>query len=268
VKKAGSDLCERIDNDFYEVWAGQWWQSESPLYVLVRSVNPARITYFKRKLFAECRVRPQGKSVLEVGCGGGQLCEEIARMGFHVTGIDPSARSLVIAADHAQAGGLTVNYDQGVGEALSYADASFDMVFCCDVLEHVRDLSQVVAEIARVLKPGGGYFCFDTINRTRLSRLVAIDICQEWKRWALAPPNLHIWRMFVKPTELKTLFSDNNLQWQESVGLMPNVSMLAMLALLRKRAKGTLGYKALGDKIQMKESKNQRIMYMGFAVKS
>ena len=98
----------------------------------------------------------------------------------------------------------------GSGEAIPCPDDSFDVVFCCDVLEHVRDAAKVIAEISRVLKPGG-VFCYDTLNRTFLSRLVAIHIAQVWKRWAMAPPRLHVWEMFIRPKELKSLLG--NTAW-------------------------------------------------------
>lgn len=267
MNKVAREIYERIDNDLYHADGDSWWRSDSPLYLIHSSVNPARVGYFKEKLFAELRVDPLGKAALDIGCGGGILCEEIARMGFAVTGIDPSAHSLQIAAGHAQAGGLRIQYEQGAGEAIPYRDHSYDMVFCCDVLEHVRDLPKVIAEISRVLKPGG-VFCYDTLNRTFLSKLVAINISQVWKRWAYAPPNIHVWEMFIKPDELKSLLGQNDLQWKEHRGLGLNVSFLKFLGYLRKRASGKLTYKDLGEKLFAVESRSMGIMYLGYAVKS
>ncbi len=267
MRKVAHDIYNRIDNDLYNADGDRWWQSDSPLYLMQCSVNPARVGYFKRILFTELYVNPQGKSALEVGCGGGILCEEIARMGFDVTGIDPSEHSLQIAANHAKASGLRINYEIGKGEALPYRDNSTDIVFCCDVLEHVQDVPKVIAEIYRVLKPGG-YFCYDTLNRTFLSKLVAINISQVWKRWAFAPPNIHVWKMFIKPAEMRTILKQNNLEWQEHMGMQPNVSLLKLLSYLRKRAEEELTYKELGEKIFMIESNNMNIMYMGYAIKN
>lgn len=81
-------------------------------------------------------------------------------MGFDVTGIDPSERSLQIANSHANASNLRIRYDHGTGESLPYPDNTSDIVFCCDVMEHVRDVPRVIAEITRVLKTGG-VFCYD-----------------------------------------------------------------------------------------------------------
>jgi 2-polyprenyl-6-hydroxyphenyl methylase/3-demethylubiquinone-9 3-methyltransferase len=266
VKDVAQDIFDRIDNDLYDTLGDGWRRPDSPFYLMQSSFNPARVGYFKKKLFAELNVDPRGKAALEVGCGGGILCEEIARLGFAVTGIDPSGPSLRIAAGHARAVGLRITYKAGSGEAIPYRDDTFDIVFCCDVLEHVRAVAPVIAEISRVLKPGG-VFCYDTLNRTFLSKLVAINIAQAWKRWAMAPPNLHVWKMFIKPEELKSLLRQNHLEWKEHRGLGPNVSALKFLSCLRQRARGELTYKELGERLSAVESGNLRIMYIGYAIK-
>jgi 2-polyprenyl-6-hydroxyphenyl methylase/3-demethylubiquinone-9 3-methyltransferase len=229
--------------------------------------NPARVGYAKRKLFEDLKINPSGKRALEVGCGGGILSEEIARMGFDATGIDPSEPSLRAAADHARAGGLIIRYLKGVGESLPFPDGAYDAVFCCDVLEHVRDLPKVVSEISRVLKTGG-VFIYDTFNRTLISNLVAIKIGQEWKRWAFMPPGLHVWKMFIKPRELKSLLLMNHLRWMEHQGLKPDNSMLRIQRYLRQRAGGKMSYRELGENIRMVEGRSRAVMYMGYAVKS
>jgi 2-polyprenyl-6-hydroxyphenyl methylase / 3-demethylubiquinone-9 3-methyltransferase len=267
LKKVAQEIYDCIDNDLYHADGDSWWQSDTPFYLIQSSVNPARVGYFKNKLFNELKVNPQGKAALEVGCGGGVLCEEIARMGFEVTGIDPSEHSLQIGTSHAKANMLRINYEKGTGEALPHRDNSVDIVFCCDVLEHVRDVPKVISEISRVLKPGG-VFCYDTFNRTFMSKLVAINISQVWKRWAFAPSNLHVWKMFIKPDELISLLRLNHLEWKEHWGMEPNVSLLVLLHYLRKRARGEITYKDLGEKLFMVKSSNMRIMYMGYAIKS
>ncbi len=266
VKEVAQATYDRIDNDLYQSAGDRWRQADSPFSLMQSSFNPARVGYFKKILFKELQVDPQSQAVLEVGCGGGILCEEIARLGFAVTGIDPSAPSLRVAADHARAVGLRITYEQGSGEAIPYRDRSFDIVFCCDVLEHVRDVAQVIAEISRVLRPGG-VFCYDTLNRTFLSNLVAIKIAQVWKRWAFAPPNLHVWEMFIRPNELKSLLRQNDLEWKEHRGMGPNVSLRKFLGTLRQRARGALTYRELGEQLFAVESGNLGIMYIGYAVK-
>lgn len=257
---------DRIDNSIYHAENDQWWQPDSVLYMLKTSINPVRVGYFAKKLFNELNIAPQGSAALEVGCGGGILCEEIARMGFDTTGIDPSAQSLQIAVTHAKTSGLHIRYVKGTGEALPFGDNAYDVIFCCDVLEHVCDLPSVISEISRVLKPGG-VLCYDTINRTFISKLIAINIAQRWKRWAFMPPNLHVWEMFIKPEELKALLKLNNFEWREHRGTEPNLSYPQILYYLRKRAKGEWTYEDLAQKLLLVESTDMNIMYMGFAIK-
>lgn len=256
----------KIDNEVYHASRDIWWDENSVLYLLKTSVNPARFGYFKRILEQELQADYKGKSLLDVGCGGGILAEEFAAIGMDVTGIDPSVSSLETARQHAALSGLDINYRFDSGENISFSDASFDYIICCDVLEHVKDLNQVISEISRVLKPGGVFF-YDTLNRTFPSWLVAIKIWQEWKRWAFMPPNLHVWKMFIKPKEIITLLKKHGFENKGLRGMIPSVSPLTMLPWLRKRAKGIWTYKELSENLLLVESKDTSIAYMGYAVK-
>jgi 2-polyprenyl-6-hydroxyphenyl methylase/3-demethylubiquinone-9 3-methyltransferase len=162
--------------------------------------------------------------------------------------------------------GLMIDYHQGTGESIPYADNTFPVVYCCDVLEHVRDLPKVISEIYRVTKPGG-YFFFDTLNRTVVSKLVAIKIWQEWKSTAFMPPRLHEWKMFIRPDELKGQLTKTGFEFKEFRGTSPNVSIPRMISLLRKRASGKIGYKELGQNFILVESDDLNVLYMGYAVK-
>jgi len=256
---------KKIDNELYNAPTDIWWKPDTVLHLLKTSVNPWRVGYIKRTL-GKLGTDPKNKTALEVGSGGGILTEEIAKMGFIATGIDPSAQSIHTATNHAHANGLSIKYDSGTGEQLPYPDKSFDCVFCCDVLEHVNDLPKVISEISRVLKPSGIFF-YDTLNRTFISKMVAIKIWQEWKRWAFMPPNLHDWNIFIKPGEIKKLLSQNGFEWQEHTGSQPNMSIPKMLGYLRKRAKGAITYEDLGKVFSLVESKDMNILYAGYAIK-
>jgi 2-polyprenyl-6-hydroxyphenyl methylase / 3-demethylubiquinone-9 3-methyltransferase len=259
-------IYKGIDNTYYNQAGDAWWQPDSVLHLMKTSVNPVRVTYAREKLLSELKISPKEKTALEVGCGGGVLAEEIARMGFTTFGIDPSEASLRVAIDHSLLGGLNITYNAGAGEALPYRDKVYDAVFCCDVLEHVRDLPKVVSEISRVLKPGGVFF-YDTLNRTLTSKLVVIKVAQEWKRWAFMPSRIHVWEMFIRPAELKFLLEQNNLEWKEHRGIRPDASVFKILGYLRKRARGELTYRAMSNKLPLIQSKDMSIMYMGYAVK-
>jgi len=265
MEKVSAEVYDKINNDVYKLQGDIWWKPDTVLHLLKTSINPWRVGYAE-SIIKKLGINPQGKTALEVGSGGGILTEEICKMGFTTTGIDPAEGSVITATNHAKAGGLNIKYDQGSGENLPYAEGSFDCVFCCDVLEHVQDLPKVISEISRVLKPGGVFF-YDTLNRTFISKLVAIKIWQEWKRWAFMPSNLHVWEMFIKPQEIKALLQKSGFDWQEHTGSEPNVSIPKMLGYLRKRVKGEWTYEDLGKNFRLVKSSDMNILYAGYAIK-
>jgi len=266
MQTTSDEVYKQINNALYNEQGGTWWDENQCLHLLKSSVNPARLGYFRRLLDQALKFDYRGAAALDVGCGGGILAEEFAGMGFQVTGIDPSEQSLTTARQHAQAMGLSIQYREGTGESIPFADNAYPVVYCCDVLEHVRDLPKVISEIYRVTKPGGVFF-FDTLNRTFISKLVAIKIWQEWKSMAFMPPRLHEWRMFIRPEELRGLLVQAGFEFKEFRGTSPDVSIPKMISLLRKRAQGKIGYKELGQKFKLVESHDLNILYMGYAVK-
>ncbi|PZR98464.1 MAG: 3-demethylubiquinone-9 3-O-methyltransferase [Candidatus Nephthysia bennettiae] len=257
-------MVKQIDNAFYDQAGDIWWDDRSPLSCLNTALNPARFPYFRDVLVGLFGGSPSGKLALDVGCGGGLLSEEFARLGCMVTGIDPSANSLATARAHATESGLAIDYRHGTGEALTFEPDSFDIVFCCDVLEHVSMVAAVVAEVARVLKPGG-VFLYDTINRTLVSKLAVVKLPQDWLK--MAPPNFHLWEMFIKPRELVAALESNGLDSREVVGLRPGGNPLELLLGLRRVKAGTMSYGELGRRARWSRSRSLAISYMGYAVK-
>jgi 2-polyprenyl-6-hydroxyphenyl methylase / 3-demethylubiquinone-9 3-methyltransferase len=230
-------------------------------------VNPGRVPYFRRVLLATLELNPRAVRVLEVGCGGGLLAEEIAGLGFPVTGIDPSEPALTVARAHAARSGLTIDYQLGVGEAIPFPDASFPVVLCCDVLEHVANLEPVIAEIARVLAPGG-VFLYDTINRTVLSKLIVIKVTQEWRATRFVPANLHDWDQFIKPTELSAALHRHGLENLETIGLRPALRPLRILQAARLFHKGAISFGDVGRRLAFRPTRLLGCSYMGYARKS
>ena len=266
MQATSDEVYKQINNALYNEQGNTWWDENQCLHLLKSSVNPARVGYFRRLLDQVLKFDHRGAAALDVGCGGGILAEEFAGIGFRVTGIDPSEQSLRAARQHAQSSGLSIQYQQGTGESIPFADKTYPVVYCCDVLEHVRDLPKVISEIYRVTKPGGVFF-FDTLNRTFVSKLVAIKLWQEWKSTAFMPPRLHEWRMFIRPEELKGLLAQAGFEFKEFRGTSSDVSIPKMISLLRKRVKGKIGYKELGQRFKLVESNDLRVLYMGYAVK-
>jgi 2-polyprenyl-6-hydroxyphenyl methylase / 3-demethylubiquinone-9 3-methyltransferase len=255
-----------IDNDYYNRIADSWWDESEPLSMLLTGLNPGRFDYFQEVLTTRLQIDPRGKAALDVGCGGGFLAEEFARLGCRVTGIDPSSSTLEAARDHAHQSGLDIDYRVGAGEHLPVGAAGFDLAYCCDVLEHVEDLDRVVAETARVLKPGGVYL-FDTINRTLPSKLVAIKLMQDWRLTRVYDTNLHDWNRFIKPQELQTVVTRHDLNLQEIMGLRPEGNPITILRTLVGVKRGTKTYGELGQTLRARAGKGTRISYMGYALR-
>ncbi|HEY2934184.1 MAG TPA: bifunctional 2-polyprenyl-6-hydroxyphenol methylase/3-demethylubiquinol 3-O-methyltransferase UbiG [Acidobacteriota bacterium] len=255
-----------VDNQIYNRLADSWWDEDGFLHIIRTALNPGRFGYFRKVLIDELKMAPQGKLVLDIGCGGGLLAEEFAAMGCRVTGIDPSRASLETARRHALNQRLDIQYLQGAGEFIPFKDQAFDIACCCDVLEHVGDLTDVISETARVLKPGGIYF-YDTINRTLQSKLVTIKLFQDWNWTSFMPPRLHDWNMYIKPEELRAVMARHNLENRGLTGMRPRISPLKLIRSLRRRKRGEISYAELGRRMQLKLDSNLSVMYVGYAVK-
>lgn len=253
-----------VDNTIYDT---EPWRDESHILFTLSVLTPVRFEYLRDVLVRELHVDPSGKRALDIGCGGGFLAEEFAKIGCVVSGIDPSGPTITQAEAHAVETGLTIDYRTASGEAIPFADTTFDIAYCCDVLEHVTDLDRVIAETARVLKPGGIYL-FDTINRTLLSKLIAIKLIQDWKWSRVVTTNLHDWQMFITPDELRTTLIKHGLDCREIVGINPNGNPLRAVRSFWQLKRGQISYAEIGRRIPMAIGKRTPIQYAGYAVKS
>ncbi len=255
-----------VDNEIYNQAGDIWWDEHQPLNTIRTALNPARLDYFTSVL-RDLDIEVNGRTVLDIGCGGGLFAEEFARMGATVIGVDPSVSSLATARAHAAAAGLTIDYRTGRGEKLPVEDGSVDLACCVDVLEHVSDLDAVLRETARVLKPDGVYL-FDTINRTGMSRFVMIKLFQEWRMTRWMPPNLHAWEQFITPGELSAALRRHGLAGGDVVGIGPSVAPPRLLLLLRRLRKGKISHGEFGRLAHFVVTKDIRVAYAGFATKA
>jgi 2-polyprenyl-6-hydroxyphenyl methylase/3-demethylubiquinone-9 3-methyltransferase len=256
-----------IDNELYKRPGDLWWDEQQPLSAIRTSLNPGRLAYIRRVLAQDLHLSPAGRRALDVGCGGGLLAEEMAGLGFEVTGVDPAEASLETARAHAEQSGLAITYQLGTAEALPCEDASFDVVYCCDVLEHVDSVERAVAEAARVLKPGGVYI-YDTINRTFLARLIYIKLFQEWGWTSWMPPNLHAFDKFIRPPELQAMLAQHGLQHRDVAGLEPSANPLALIRLMRLRKRGKISYGEFGRRAVHRVTKRTVSTDIGYAVRT
>jgi 2-polyprenyl-6-hydroxyphenyl methylase/3-demethylubiquinone-9 3-methyltransferase len=255
-----------VDNHLYDANADRWWDENNFLHLLKLTLNPARFGYF----FDIANLRGidlQGKRVLDIGCGGGFLAEEFARAGCLVSGIDISAASLAAARLHAEQNGLVIDYRVAAAESIPFAGLTFDIVVCCDVLEHVSDLDRVVRESARVLKAGGLYF-YDTVNRTPMSWLAAIFLAQAFPLTRIFPRNTHDWRQFIRPAELHALMRRYGIANAETLGLNPPIPPVFHVGLLLAVNRGRLSYPEYGRRSRFELSRSLAMSYIGYGVKS
>ena len=264
--KMQSPAKPTIDNGIYDRLADSWWHDRGFLNLLQSTLNPWRVPYFIRAL-KSAGIVPLGSRALDVGCGGGLLAEEAAALGFDVTGVDPSAPSLDVARAHAAKNHLRIDYRLGSGEALPFAAGTFDVVFCCDVLEHIANWDAVVGEMARVLR-SGGVLLYDTINRTFASKIRSIKIAQDWKWTRFAPPNTHVWEMFITPDELFASFARHGLRSLGISGTAAKGNPIRALQLTRQFRSGKISSSEFGRRIEMTEGPVLSGSYMGYAVKS
>jgi 2-polyprenyl-6-hydroxyphenyl methylase/3-demethylubiquinone-9 3-methyltransferase len=189
-------------NKFAEL-AHKWWDTESEFKPL-HAINPLRLG------FIDQHASIAGKAVLDVGCGGGILAESMARIGAQVTGIDLAEQSLQVAKLHGLESGVKVDYRLVPVEALAEeAPASFDVVTCMEMLEHVPSPQSVVAACARLVKPGGWVF-FSTLSRNPRAYLQAV-IGAEYLL-GLLPRGTHDYARFIKPSELARLARGQGLE--------------------------------------------------------
>ena len=197
----------------FEQLASRWWDLESEFKPL-HEINPLRLDYVDG--FGPL----DGKSVLDVGCGGGILSEGMASRGAKVTGIDMGEAPLEVARLHLLESGLDVEYRQTTAEAMAEEQpGAFDIVTCMEMLEHVPDPGSVVAACARLVKPGG-MVCFSTINRNPKSYLFAIVGAEYVLR--MLPKGTHEYAKFIRPSELARWARDAGLEVEDLTGMTYN----------------------------------------------
>ena len=184
--------------------ADAWWDPNGkfrPLHVF----NPVRIKFIRDAILGHFGrqggdLRPlQGLRLLDIGCGGGLLCEPLVRLGATVTGIDAAERNIEVARLHAAQSGLEIDYRCMTAEALVEAGETFDVVLSMEVVEHVADPDLFLACVGRLTRPGG-LAVAATLNRTAKSFALAIVGAEYVLRWL--PRGTHDWRKFLRPAEL------------------------------------------------------------------
>jgi 2-polyprenyl-6-hydroxyphenyl methylase/3-demethylubiquinone-9 3-methyltransferase len=224
MAEAGRTTIDQAEVERFSAMADEWWNPSGKFRPL-HKFNPVRLAYIRDQVSARFgrdpnAVRPfEGLRFLDIGCGGGLLCEPMARLGAEMVGVDPSETNIEVARLHAAESRVTIDYRASTAEELADAGEKFDVVLNMEVVEHVADVGLFVARCAEMVKPGGIMFVA-TINRTLKALGLAIVGAEYVLRWL--PKGTHQYEKLVRPEELEKALSDAGMAIYDRIGVTYN----------------------------------------------
>jgi len=215
---------DKIEIEKFSRMAKDWWNPNGkfkPLHLF----NPARIEFIKEKLIYYFKLNTasdmplKNLNILDIGCGGGLLCEPLSRLGAKMTGIDASENNIKVAKLHAKEMGLNINYVNCSPENLNFKN-NFDVILNMEVVEHVSDTNLFIKNCSKLIKKNGIMFVA-TINKNLKSYVFAILGAEYILRWL--PIGTHNWDKFLSPRDLEILTIKNGFKLDETVGMTFNI---------------------------------------------
>lgn len=215
---------DKAEIEHFSRIAAEWWNPQGKFRPL-HNFNPTRLAYLKEKICQHFGRDPlsqrplEGLRILDIGCGGGLLCEPMANMGAIVIGADASETNIEVAKIHAEQSGAVVDYRATTAEALAEAGEQFDIVLNMEVVEHVADVDLFMSATAQMVKSGGLIFVA-TINRTMKAYGLAIIGAEYVLRWL--PRGTHQYDKLVRPEELESALSQAGLKISDKIGVTYN----------------------------------------------
>ena len=209
--------------DKFSKLASEWWNPNGKFKPL-HKFNPVRLKYIRDSVVKEFKKKKIDRSlnnikILDIGCGGGLLCEPLSRLGAKVVGIDASEKNIKIAKTHARQNNLKINYYCASPEDFNHKE-KFDVILNMEIVEHVQDINLFLKESSKFLKKNGIMF-IATLNKTLKSYIFAIVGAEYILRWL--PIGTHDWNMFVKPIDLIKICKKNSLCLDEILGVKYDV---------------------------------------------
>lgn len=215
---------DQSEIDHFSRIAKEWWDPQGKFRPL-HQFNPTRLAYIREKICLEFNRDPvsltpfDNLKILDIGCGGGLLCEPMARLGAIVVGVDAAQTNIEVAKIHAAQNNLSIDYRTTTAEALANEGEKFDIILNMEVVEHVADVNLFINATAKMLKPQGLMFVA-TLNRTWKAWGLAIIGAEYILRWL--PKGTHDYKKFLKPRELKNFLSKNALTVIDEIGITYN----------------------------------------------
>ncbi len=217
TQKSQAKSIDLVEVEKFSAIADEWW-NESGKFKPLHKINPVRISYILESIKNSGK-EIQNLSILDIGCGGGLLCEPLARLGAKVTGVDASEKNINIASIHAEKQGLEINYIATSVEELAKKKKRYDLILNMEVIEHVADVDSFLESSAKLLKKDGLMF-IATLNRTVKSYAFAIIGAEYILRWL--PKNTHDWNKFLKPSEIEKKLRNCEISLKELKGMSYN----------------------------------------------
>lgn len=224
-QRTASASVDQVEIERFDVSLDVWWDMSGEAGWL-HKYNAVRVPYIRDmacRRWGRDPERPdclRGLRILDLGCGGGLLCEPLAALGATMIGADPAPGAIGAAKLHAQAGGIEIEYRCTTAEALADAGETFDVVLAMEVVEHVADSDVFLRRCAELVRPGG-LMILSTINRTFKSFAYAIVAAEYVLR--LLPRGTHQWERFLKPDEIDNAVARSGLRVSDVSGVTMNI---------------------------------------------
>ncbi len=195
----------------FDAYAYDWW-NKTGSYKLLHKFNPLRLDYISS------RINLKNKKVLDIGCGGGILSEELCKRGAIVTGIDSSSKSINIAINHAKEQELDIKYING--SILDLANiGSYDCIICFEMIEHIDEPIELIKKIESISSKNSHIF-LSTINRN-LKAFIFAKIMAEYV-FKIVPQGTHQYSKFITPYELSLLMEKSKFKLNSIDGIFFN----------------------------------------------
>ena len=215
---------DKIEIEKFSKMAEDWWNPNGKFKPL-HQLNPARVKFIRDKLISHFNLNPKNAKqlrslkILDIGCGGGLLCEPLCRMGATVTGIDPSSKNIGVAKLHSKEMNLDINYIHCSPEQLEFKN-EFDVILNMEVVEHVSNVNLFIENCSNIINKNGIMFVA-TINKNLKSYVFAILGAEYILRWL--PIGTHDWEKFLTPHNLESIAKKNNFKSDELIGMKFNL---------------------------------------------
>lgn len=199
--------------------SADWWDKNGA-FAPLHKLNPTRIEFIRDEILQQHQTLSK-LDILDVGCGGGLVCEPLCRLGAQVTGVDADSQAISIAQQHAKGQDLNITYKNTTSDLIAKEDSKYDVVCALEIIEHVENPEYFLKTCIDCLKPNG-LLIISTLNRTPQSFLLGIVAAEHILRWV--PKGTHHWNQFIKPSEIRHMLHKNNIKVRSIKGI--NYSIL------------------------------------------